>query len=646
MSLLLALLLSPRAQEALDPSPDFRGQPLDADLLQLSQDSTRFLLVQDAQPIEGRGLQLRALGQTARDPYVWIDPVTAEETAVLSRYGGMVLGGSFWRGPARIGLDVPVYWSSRGIAAINRGAAVGDARLGGRWTLRPGGEEAWGLAAIGSLGLPMGSPETLLSPPEPWGEVGAVVDYRVGRVLVAANAAAFFTPRAQLSPDWAWDDGLRFALGVGVAAHERLDVSAELSGRSAWNDFLGLGQATPISATLGLNAHLKPWLDLRAGIGAGLSQGIGAPDLQAVAGLAFRPPEVYSDGDGDGVWDRDDDCVGVAEDRDGFQDEDGCPDLDNDQDGVLDLNDRCPTEAEDLDGWLDSDGCFDANATLRVVLLDWGGRPVDRASVQVSPSDETGESFEFTGQSSIELTLPAGDWDLQVQAEGYLAYFEPLEVPDQGWQELTVQLKTLGEVSDVNVWAKDAQGESVRGLNVEIDGDGHPVSIVGGGPHLQLRPGPHVLVVRGDDAFPEVLDFEAVAGDTRSLELVLQPELVRLTEDHLSLERQVGFKPGTADLSAESGPMLDQVAAILARHPEIKTLRIEAHTDDKGPAAANLALSQRRADAVRRELIQRGVRHDTVYAVGFGEDFPLDEADTVEARAKNRRVDFFIEDKR
>ncbi len=146
--------------------------------------------------------------------------------------------------------------------------------------------------------------------------------------------------------------------------------------------------------------------------------------------------------------------------------------------------------------------------------------------------------------------------------------------------------------------------------------------------------------------FPLVLELDAVAGDTSSLELVLQPELVALSEDHLRLERAVEFQPGTAELQPASAVLLDQVAAVLARHPEIKTLRIEAHTDDKGPANANLALSQKRADAVRRELIQRGVRYDRVYAVGFGEDFPPDEADSAEAREKNRRVDFFIDAKR
>jgi hypothetical protein len=46
-----------------------------------------------------------------------------------------------------------------------------------------------------------------------------------------------------------------------------------------------------------------------------------------------------------------------AEDKDGFEDDDGCPDLDNDKDGILDANDLCPDKPEDLDGFEDSDGC-------------------------------------------------------------------------------------------------------------------------------------------------------------------------------------------------------------------------------------------------------------------------------------------------
>ncbi len=66
-----------------------------------------------------------------------------------------------------------------------------------------------------------------------------------------------------------------------------------------------------------------------------------------------------SDPDGDGVYDDADQCPDKAEDRDGFQDDDGCPDADNDGDGILDDADLCPLDAEDIDGFQDDDGCPD-----------------------------------------------------------------------------------------------------------------------------------------------------------------------------------------------------------------------------------------------------------------------------------------------
>jgi OmpA-OmpF porin, OOP family len=65
------------------------------------------------------------------------------------------------------------------------------------------------------------------------------------------------------------------------------------------------------------------------------------------------------DNDGDGIPDALDKCPNEPEDRDGFQDEDGCPDPDNDNDGIPDVRDQCPNEPEDKDGFQDEDGCPD-----------------------------------------------------------------------------------------------------------------------------------------------------------------------------------------------------------------------------------------------------------------------------------------------
>ncbi|WP_428269731.1 OmpA family protein [Haliangium sp.] len=71
--------------------------------------------------------------------------------------------------------------------------------------------------------------------------------------------------------------------------------------------------------------------------------------------------EAPADSDGDGLDDEQDQCPAEAEDRDGFQDEDGCPDVDNDGDGIPDSDDQCPGDGEDMDGFEDADGCPDAD---------------------------------------------------------------------------------------------------------------------------------------------------------------------------------------------------------------------------------------------------------------------------------------------
>ncbi|MEZ4224700.1 MAG: OmpA family protein [Polyangiaceae bacterium] len=65
------------------------------------------------------------------------------------------------------------------------------------------------------------------------------------------------------------------------------------------------------------------------------------------------------DNDLDGIEDIVDQCANDPEDKDGFEDQDGCPDRDNDQDAILDGDDKCPNDPEDRDGFEDQDGCPD-----------------------------------------------------------------------------------------------------------------------------------------------------------------------------------------------------------------------------------------------------------------------------------------------
>ena len=77
----------------------------------------------------------------------------------------------------------------------------------------------------------------------------------------------------------------------------------------------------------------------------------------------------FEDGDKDGIKDAKDKCPKDAEDMDGYQDEDGCPDTDNDNDGILDKDDKCKNEAETKNGFEDEDGCPDENPIPKKQVL-------------------------------------------------------------------------------------------------------------------------------------------------------------------------------------------------------------------------------------------------------------------------------------
>jgi hypothetical protein len=79
-------------------------------------------------------------------------------------------------------------------------------------------------------------------------------------------------------------------------------------------------------------------------------------------------------------------------------------------------------------------------------------------------------------------------------------------------------------------------------------------------------------------------------------------------------------------------------------HPEIKRVRVEGHTDNKGSAAYNVKLSQQRADSVIKWLSSHGIAADRLVAKGMGLVNPIVPNDTEANRALNRRVEFHIED--
>jgi OmpA-OmpF porin, OOP family len=98
-------------------------------------------------------------------------------------------------------------------------------------------------------------------------------------------------------------------------------------------------------------------------------RGEGGTDIGLVTAKAVEV--TGTDRDGDGISDDIDQCPDVAEDKDGFEDQDGCPDYDNDKDGIYDTQDKCPNDPEDRDGFEDEDGCPDPDNDKDGICDPW-----------------------------------------------------------------------------------------------------------------------------------------------------------------------------------------------------------------------------------------------------------------------------------
>ncbi|MDQ3288196.1 MAG: OmpA family protein [Pseudomonadota bacterium] len=101
------------------------------------------------------------------------------------------------------------------------------------------------------------------------------------------------------------------------------------------------------------------------------------------------------------------------------------------------------------------------------------------------------------------------------------------------------------------------------------------------------------------------------------------------------------FASGQSRLTPSAQASVHALATFLKAGP-VGTIVVEGHTDSQGSAEANLALSQRRADAVRTALAAAGIDASGVRAVGFGHTRPVADNETAEGRARNRRVEIIV----
>lgn len=104
----------------------------------------------------------------------------------------------------------------------------------------------------------------------------------------------------------------------------------------------------------------------------------------------------------------------------------------------------------------------------------------------------------------------------------------------------------------------------------------------------------------------------------------------------------VNFAKDSADIPEENKALLEQAAAILKNVPSNTKIEIGGHTDSDGDDAHNLNLSEKRANAVRAELVRLGVNSNVLTARGFGEAQPRATNETPDGRFQNRRIEYTL----
>ena len=275
----------------------------------------------------------------------------------------------------KLGFDLPLVLLQTGPASIpgltgkNPVALLGtgDLRVVGKYGLfRVDDGALLDVAVVGHLTLPTALPRHEYigdGLPTLAAELAVSRDY--GALRWAFNAGPKLRAPSTFGPAVQGQElGYRFgvawdgeAMPVGLDASFNGAALLSPSPLSAGNN--------PAEVLVGVHRYLGD-LQVYGGVGAGIPAidgvplgGVGAPQFRVQTGVRYMPR--CNDDDGDGFCRASDKCPDQAEDKDGFEDADGCIDNDNDNDGIFDGKDRCPDQAEDKDGFDDADGCIDAD---------------------------------------------------------------------------------------------------------------------------------------------------------------------------------------------------------------------------------------------------------------------------------------------
>jgi OOP family OmpA-OmpF porin len=523
---------------------------------------------------------------------------TSELTAAMGLFG---------RYQAGLALPFTLYLAGDDVDAMglpNGGrlteSGIGNLRLEGKALIATLGEDdEYTIAVSAGLSLPTGKNDSrpFLSDKTVTGRLKAIAAADFGKVRAAANVGLLLR---ESSHYFATEVGHQLLYGAAAAypVDRRVDLILEVFGRSGLTQFTSFySDVNPFETDIAARYAVNGMWSITAGGGRGFGNGIGAPDLRLFAMAAFSPD--YRDRDHDGVYDVNDKCPDEPEDRDGFQDQDGCPDPDNDFDGIPDVKDKCPNEPEDVDQFEDDDGCPEPDN-------DKDGIPDINDACPNAPEDHKGKKPNDGCPSTTEDSDGDGVPDAvdkcpdEPEDKDGFEDEDGCPDPDNDADGIPDQFDNCPNEAEDPDGFEDEDGCP----DPDNDKDGFPDAV----DRCPLQP-ETLNGYKDDDGCPDP-----------------GAEIARLGQDRIELDERVSFVShgGKLQLKDSSTKWVNLVALIMKGHPEIAKVRIEVHAE--GVPQSD---TQKRAEAVRDFLVTKGVDAGRLVPVGAG--------------AGPSRVDFLID---
>ena len=508
------------------------------------------------------------------------------------------------------------------------GTALGDFFFGARVRIVGENDDTFGLGFQATVTAPTATAadetQRFAGDPNFTGQFEFLLEVRPTRVRITANIGARVREGADFGSFESFHE-LTYGGGMTIIAADWLHIMGEVYGSAPFSSDIMDRESRPIEGILGMRFYPGAGISFGFAGGAGFNRGVGSPQARGVFTLGWHrpPPPECEDNDQDHICHTVDRCPEEAEDFDQFEDEDGCPDPDNDQDGILDADDgpngSCRNDPEDRDDFQDEDGCPDTDNDQDGILDDADG---PGGSCRNNPEDvdqfedEDGCPDTDNDQDGVIDEVDGPDGSCRNDPEDRDNFEDADGCPDPDNDQDRILDASDGPGGSCRNDPEDADGFEDEDGCPDPDNDQDTVLDVND--DCPLAPGP---------------------PDNRGC-----PRAIRVEAAQIVILQRIEFEFDSDVLRPSAFPILDEVRGVLAVNQQIRRIRVEGHTDSQGADDYNMDLSQRRAESVRRWLVEHGIEMGRMDAQGFGETRPIANNRTRDGRQTNRRVEFHIVD--